>query len=74
MGVGYPNSYTEAMGIQESHQVYEHLALEVETIVSWPRSLCSNLLVRLLDTLPRSGIWSKECMVGLNIARVVGFQ
>ena len=42
-GVRYPNSYTEAMGIQESHRVYVHLAL-------------------------------KECLAGLNIARVVGFH
>ena len=32
--VGYPNSYNKAMGIQESHQVDEHLALKDETIVS----------------------------------------
>ena len=40
---GYSNSYTRAMGVQESHGVDEHLAL-------------------------------KECLVGLNIARVVGFH
>jgi len=62
------------MGIQESHLVYEHLALEVETIVSWPKSLCSNLLVHLLDTLPSSGIRSTKGMASLGLARIVGFN
>jgi len=51
-------------GIQESQRVYEHLALKVKTIVSWPRSLWSNLPVRLLDTLPRSGIRSSKGRAG----------
>ena len=44
MGVGYPNSYTEAMGIQEPHLVYVHLALEDETIVSCLALLAQNFL------------------------------
>jgi hypothetical protein len=28
--------HTKAMGVQESHGVYEQLALKVKTIVSWP--------------------------------------
>ena len=61
------------MGVQESHGVDEHLALKVRTIVSWPRSSCSILLVRLLDTLLRSGIRSTKGTTDLGSARIVGF-
>ena len=33
MGDRYPISYTEAMGIQESHGVYEHLALKLRLLL-----------------------------------------
>jgi len=62
------------MGIQESLRVYEHMALKVKTIVSWPRSLCSNLLVHWLDTLPMTGIRSTKGVVDLGLARIVGFH
>ena len=31
--VGYPNFHTKAMGVQESHGVYEHLALKLRLLL-----------------------------------------
>jgi len=73
VGVEYPNSYTEAMGIQESHRVYEHLALEVGTIVSWPRSSCSNLLIYLLDTSQGLASGQRRGMASLGLLGLLAF-
>jgi len=73
VGVGYPNSYTEAMGIQEPHLVYVHLALEDETIVSCLALLAQNSLFTGMILFQELASGQRRGMASLGLLGLLAF-